>query len=42
MAYQADLRLRENIKYECEREYESLKKELPEKIELELTAKFDE
>ena len=41
MAYQADLRLREQIKDECELEYDLLKRELPEKIEQELQAKFE-
>ena len=36
MAYQSDLKLRESIKGECEREFEMMKRELPEKIEREL------
>ena len=41
MAYQADIRLREQIKKECEAEYDALKRELPDKIEKELQGRFD-
>ena len=41
MAYQADIRLREQIKSECEAEFDALKRELPEKIEKELQGRFD-
>ena len=41
MAYKSDLRLREQIKIECEGEFESYKKELPPKIEKELAARFE-
>ena len=41
MAYEADRKLREQIKGECQSEFDNLKKELPGKIESELKVKYD-
>ena len=41
MAYEADTKLREQIKGEYQSEFDNLKKELPGKIESELKVKYD-
>lgn len=41
MAYKEDLRLRESVRQELEQDFAILKKELPDKIEQELQARFD-
>ncbi len=42
IAYQADMKLREQVKDELERDFEALRLELPAKIEKDLKVKFED
>lgn len=41
MAYEADMKLKEQLKQECQSEFDQIKKELPIQIEKELSVKYD-